>query len=293
MPLHEWAGDFGWGYDGVNLFAPTHAYGTPDDARRFVDAAHGLGLGVILDVVYNHCGPAGCALRQFADTYPTERYGGEWGPSTDFDGPGTEGVREYVAANAAYWIDELHCDGLRLDATQSIHDHSGRYPEHVIARIAREARQAAARRILLSSREQTGNAAGPKKLGLDASERRRTTARWWPPAGGAGLLHRDADAAGLIARSAGATSIRDSGTAGRSTGGAHRPSTSPRPPSSPTWRTDQIANSFVERAPSCSPGTPARHDPGCVARSRDAAPLHGPGVGRLHAVPLLRGPRRS
>ena len=140
MPIHEFPGRFGWGYDGVDLWAPAHIYGTPDDFRAFVDAAHSHGLGVILDVVYNHLGPDGCYLSKFASTYFTNRYETDWGDAVNFDGDGAEGVRELFAENAAYWIDEFHLDGLRLDATQSIHDAS---EEHILALITRRAREAA------------------------------------------------------------------------------------------------------------------------------------------------------
>ncbi len=99
-------------------------YGTPDDFRRFVDAAHATGLGVILDVVYNHLGPAGNYLRMFSPAYFTDRYENEWGESINFDGDDAGPVREFFICNAGYWIDEFHLDGLRLDATQSIHDRS-------------------------------------------------------------------------------------------------------------------------------------------------------------------------
>jgi maltooligosyltrehalose trehalohydrolase len=128
MPLADFAGRFGWGYDGVNLFAPTRLYGSPDDFRAFVDAAHGLELGVILDVVYNHFGPEGNHLREFASAYIGERPS-EWGDAPNFDGPSSAGVREYVVSNARYWIEEFHLDGLRLDATQQIFDSS---PRHII-----------------------------------------------------------------------------------------------------------------------------------------------------------------
>ncbi len=88
MPLAEFPGRFGWGYDGVFPYAPTHLYGTPDDFRAFVDRAHRLGLGVILDVVYNHLGPDGCVLRAYAEEYFTKQYENEWGEALNFDGPG-------------------------------------------------------------------------------------------------------------------------------------------------------------------------------------------------------------
>ena len=124
MPIADFPGRFGWGYDGVNLFAPTRLYGSPDDFRRFVDAAHALNLGVLLDVVYNHFGPDGNFLGQFSKDYFSERYKNEWGDALNFDGPNAEPVREFFLSNAAYWIDEFHLDGLRLDATQQIFDAS-------------------------------------------------------------------------------------------------------------------------------------------------------------------------
>jgi maltooligosyltrehalose trehalohydrolase len=146
MPVAEFPGHFGWGYDGVDLFAPTRLYGEPDDFRRFVDRAHGAGLGVLLDVVYNHFGPDGCYLREFSPAWFSERHRSEWGDAINFDGADAAPVREFVVANAGYWIDEFHLDGLRLDATQSIHDAS---PEHVLVAIARRAREAAGARTVL------------------------------------------------------------------------------------------------------------------------------------------------
>jgi maltooligosyltrehalose trehalohydrolase len=147
MPVAEFPGRFGWGYDGVFPFAPTRLYGEPDDFRRFVDRAHALGLGVILDVVYNHLGPDGCVLREFAQEYFTKKYDNEWGDALNFDGEHSAPVRELFRSNAAYWIHEFHLDGLRLDATQSIHDAS---PTHLLAEISRATRDAAGtRRILL------------------------------------------------------------------------------------------------------------------------------------------------
>jgi len=140
MPVADFPGRFGWGYDGVDLFAPTRLYGRPCDLRRFVDRAHGLGLAVILDVVYNHIGPDGNYLKSFAPAYFTDRYANEWGEALNFDGPDSTAVREFFVANAGYWIDEYHFDGLRLDATQQIFDSSS---DHVLAVIARRVREAA------------------------------------------------------------------------------------------------------------------------------------------------------
>jgi maltooligosyltrehalose trehalohydrolase len=146
MPVAEFAGRFGWGYDGVDLFAPTRLYGRPDDFRRFVDRAHALGLGVILDVVYNHLGPDGCYLGVFADRYFSDRHRTDWGQALNFDGPDAGPVREFVIANASCWIDEFHLDGLRFDATQDIHDDS---PEHILAAIGRVAHAVAGRRSIV------------------------------------------------------------------------------------------------------------------------------------------------
>src|SRR6185437_15067562 len=145
MPLSDFAGNFGWGYDGVDLFAPTRLYGAPDDFRRFVDRAHALGMGVILDVVYNHIGPDGNYLKEFSADYFTDRYKNEWGEALNFDGKNSEPVREFFISNAGYWIDEFHLDGLRLDATQQIFDSS---KEHVLAAIARRTHEAADGRLI-------------------------------------------------------------------------------------------------------------------------------------------------
>ena len=140
MPVAEFAGSFGWGYDGVDLFAPTRIYGNPDDFRAFVDAAHRCGMGVLLDVVYNHVGPDGNYLTKFSDGYFTADHKTDWGEAINFYGPHSAPVREFYAANAAYWIKEFHLDGLRLDATQNVYDKS---KDHILAEINRSARKAA------------------------------------------------------------------------------------------------------------------------------------------------------
>jgi maltooligosyltrehalose trehalohydrolase len=171
MPVNEFAGDFGWGYDGVNLFAPTRLYGAPDDLKRFIEAAHAVGIGVILDVVYNHFGSEGNFLDSFTGDYFTDRYENEWGKAINFDGRNCSGVREFFTANAAYWIEEYHFDGLRLDATQALVDKSD---EHIIASIAKAARRAAgARSIVLIAENEPQQAALARPLeaggyGLDA-----------------------------------------------------------------------------------------------------------------------------
>ena len=146
MPVCEFPGRFGWGYDGVLPFAPTRLYGRPDDFRAFVNRAHELRLAVILDVVYNHFGPEDCVFSRYAKAYFTDVYENEWGDALNFDGEGSPAVREFFVSNARYWIEEYHLDGLRLDATQSIHDAS---PVHLIAEIASAVRAAGAGRQTL------------------------------------------------------------------------------------------------------------------------------------------------
>jgi maltooligosyltrehalose trehalohydrolase len=146
MPIADFPGRFGWGYDGVNLFAPTRLYGTPDDLRAFIDRAHALGLGVILDVVYNHFGPDGNYLGQYSDDYLNREAENEWGDAINFDGKNSGPVREFFITNGRYWTEEFHFDGFRFDATQSIHDRSD---EYVVGAIGRAARAAAGRRSLV------------------------------------------------------------------------------------------------------------------------------------------------
>lgn len=143
MPVSEFPGEFGWGYDGVCLFAPENVYGHPNDLKAFIDHAHSIGMAVILDVVYNHLGPDGNYLRPFTDDYFTHRYTTEWGDAINYDGEGAEGSREFFIANAGYWIEEYHFDGLRLDATQSIYDSS---EKHILMEIGQEVRRRAPNR---------------------------------------------------------------------------------------------------------------------------------------------------
>jgi maltooligosyltrehalose trehalohydrolase len=144
MPVAEFPGRFGWGYDGVSLFAPSHLYGTPDDLRAFVDAAHAHGIGVILDVVYNHLGPDGNYLKEFSKHY--FKGNTEWGEALNFDGEHSAPVREFFTANAAYWAREFHFDGLRLDATQQIFDSS---KPHILSEIVASVRSEAQGRSTL------------------------------------------------------------------------------------------------------------------------------------------------
>jgi maltooligosyltrehalose trehalohydrolase len=145
MPVADFPGKFGWGYDGVNHFAPTRLYGTPDDMRRFVDQAHSLGLGVILDLVYNHFGPEGNYQERYAHDYysPEES---NWGKAINFDGKHCEPVREFFVTNGRYWIEEFHIDALRFDSTHSMMDAS---KSQILGEITDAARKAAGKRTVL------------------------------------------------------------------------------------------------------------------------------------------------
>ncbi|MBK8174986.1 MAG: malto-oligosyltrehalose trehalohydrolase [Rhodospirillales bacterium] len=147
MPVADFAGTFGWGYDGVNLFAPTHLYGGPDDFRAFVDAAHRHNVSVVLDVVYNHFGPVGNFVSRFSADYFSNKHDTDWGTAINFDGEHSGPVREFYVANAEHWIAEYHLDGLRLDATQNIYDFDEQH-EHILAAVTRQARKVAPGRAI-------------------------------------------------------------------------------------------------------------------------------------------------
>ena len=123
MPVADFPGAHNWGYDGVALYAPARAYGGGRGLKRLVDAAHTAGLAVLLDVVYNHLGPSGNYLREYAQHYFTDRHHTPWGAALNFDGPGSAAVRTFFIENALSWAQEYHLDGLRLDATQEIIRH--------------------------------------------------------------------------------------------------------------------------------------------------------------------------
>jgi len=151
MPVAEAAGSRNWGYDGVDLFAPSHHYGTPDDLRRLVNAAHRRGLGVILDVVYNHVGPDGAYLSTFSSQYFTDRHPSPWGAGVNLDGDGSEQVRAFLIDNALHWIHEYHVDGLRLDATHALVDDSD---THFLAELADRVRASATRPVVLIAEDE-------------------------------------------------------------------------------------------------------------------------------------------
>ncbi|PYL03806.1 MAG: malto-oligosyltrehalose trehalohydrolase, partial [Verrucomicrobia bacterium] len=167
MPVAEFPGKFGWGYDGVDLFAPSHLYGTPNDLRTFIDRAHSLGLGVIVDVVYNHFGPDGNYLGVFSDDYLVREKENEWGDAINFDGTNSGPVREFFITNGRYWIEEFHFDGFRFDATHAIRDQSA---EYIIGAVGRAARAAAGSRsiILIAENDfQDAKMARPRGAGGD------------------------------------------------------------------------------------------------------------------------------
>ncbi len=137
MPVAEFPGKRNWGYDGVYPYAPSLNYGGVDGLKHLVDCAHQCGLGVLLDVVYNHLGPSGNYLRAYSDLYFTDRYRTPWGEAMNYDGPGSRWVRHFVVQNACYWLNEYHIDGLRLDATHAIYDSS---PKNILQEIADAAR---------------------------------------------------------------------------------------------------------------------------------------------------------
>ena len=141
MPVNAFPGRQGWGYDGVSLFAVHDPYGGPAAMRRFVDACHARGLGVVLDVVYNHLGPSGNYLGEFGP-YFTDRYQTPWGSAPNLDGWGSDEVRRFFLDNAAMWMRDYHVDGLRLDAVHAIVDTSA---VHLLEELAEETEALAAR----------------------------------------------------------------------------------------------------------------------------------------------------
>ena len=124
MPIADFPGARSWGYDGVLPYAPDAAYGRPEDLKSLIAAAHRRGLAVMLDVVYNHFGPEGNYLHQYAPGFFTDRHRTPWGSAINFDGPGSATVRDFFIHNALYWLEEYHFDGLRFDAVHAIADDS-------------------------------------------------------------------------------------------------------------------------------------------------------------------------
>jgi maltooligosyltrehalose trehalohydrolase len=156
MPVADFPGSRNWGYDAVCLFAPSRAYGHPDDLRRLVDRAHHLGLAVMFDVVYNHLGPEGAYLPEFNKDYFTSQHSTPWGRGVNLDGPSSPMVRRFIVDNAAHWINEYHADGLRLDATHAlVEDHDG----SILREIATHARASTTRRVFIDAEDHRNLAA--------------------------------------------------------------------------------------------------------------------------------------
>ena len=132
MPVAEVPGNRNWGYDGASLYAPQSSYGGPTGLKKLVDACHQHGLAVVLDVVYNHLGPEGNYLPEFAPCF-TDAHHTPWGKAINFDGPGSDGIRRFIIDNALYWLTEYHVDALRLDAIHGIYDFGAR---HVLDELA-------------------------------------------------------------------------------------------------------------------------------------------------------------
>ncbi|HVV81569.1 MAG TPA: malto-oligosyltrehalose trehalohydrolase [Kofleriaceae bacterium] len=161
LPVAAFGGRHGWGYDGVAHYAPHAAYGTPDELRALVDAAHGLGLAVLLDVVYNHFGPAGNVLRRYSPAYFTRDFQNAWGEAPDYRVPE---MRAYAVDNVGYWLDAFRLDGLRFDAVHAIADPSER---HVVRDLVARAR-ACGRPVTLIAEDERNDPSLVTDVGFDA-----------------------------------------------------------------------------------------------------------------------------
>jgi maltooligosyltrehalose trehalohydrolase len=150
MPVGDFPGARNWGYDGVAIFAPSRAYGRPEDLQALVNAAHQHGIAVILDVVYNHFGPDGAYANAFSPYYFTDRHKSPWGQGVNMDGPHSADVRGFFIANALHWIREYHIDGLRLDATHAIQDDG---PRHFLEELTTTIREAVPRPVLVTAED--------------------------------------------------------------------------------------------------------------------------------------------
>ena len=175
MPIGEFPGSRGWGYDGVLPYAPASAYGSPEDLKSLVCAAHAHGIAVMLDVVYNHFGPEGNFLHLYAPQFFTDRHSTPWGAAMSFEGAQSRAVRDFFVHNALYWLEEYHLDGLRFDAVHAIFD--GTEP-HILTEIAHAAREGPGRER-------------PVYLVL---ENLKNEARWLGPPGGSGRAGHSFDA---------------------------------------------------------------------------------------------------
>ena len=174
MPVGDFAGARGWGYDGVLPFAPDASYGEPAALKQLVMAAHRHGLMVLLDVVYNHFGPVGNYLHRYAPQFFTSRHRTPWGQAINFDGDGSRVVRDFFIDNALYWLEEFHFDGLRLDAVNTIHDDS---TQHFLDELAKTVRDRCAGRHVHLILENDDNATSFLSRGANGAVR-GYTAQW-------------------------------------------------------------------------------------------------------------------
>jgi maltooligosyltrehalose trehalohydrolase len=163
MPLGDFSGDRNWGYDGVAIFAPARCYGTPDDLRRLVDAAHQHGLAVCVDVVYNHLGPDGAYANAFSPYYFSDRHNSPWGRGVNLDGRHSRAVRDFFIQNALHWVLEYHVDALRLDATHALQDEGRR---HFLEELTSTVRERAGRSVMFVA-EDHRNLAGMLRPACD------------------------------------------------------------------------------------------------------------------------------
>jgi maltooligosyltrehalose trehalohydrolase len=174
MPIGDFPGTRNWGYDGVFWYAPESTYGRPEHLQAFVDAAHGHGLMVFLDVVYNHFGPEGNYLGVYAPAFFTERHHTPWGAAINYDGRDSSAVRDFAIENALYWLGEIRFDGLRLDAVHTIRDDS---PRHLLDELAERVRGAFPDRQVHLILENEENEA--RRLGRNAERQpAHYTAQW-------------------------------------------------------------------------------------------------------------------
>ena len=174
MPVAEFPGRHGWGYDGVYISAAHSAYGGPLGLQRLVDAAHAEGLAVILDVVHNHLGASGVKAMEAFGPYLTDKHSTPWGKAINLDDARSDPVREWICQSAEHWIRDFHVDGLRLDAVHALRDSN---PEHIVAAIARRVHAANPRALVIAEsglNDPKVDAAG--RLGL-----RRRLGRRLPP----------------------------------------------------------------------------------------------------------------
>ncbi len=303
MPVADFPGDRNWGYDGVALFAPARCYGTPDDLRAMVDAAHHAGLAVHLDVVYNHFGPDGAYQGTFSPQYVSRTHKTPWGETLNFDGPGSAPVRAYVAENAVRWVREYHLDGLRLDATHAIVDGSRPTIVAEISTAVHEAVPPSQRQVQVIAEDARNLRCMVEPVadggwGADAvwsddfhHQMRRAMAGdrdgYFADFGGTTAEIAATDAAGMVLSRAARALLRR--------GARHRPArhplrevrllpAEPRPGGQP--RAGRPA------APGHRPGRLARRLHAAAAAAGDAAPLHGTGMGCEHPLPLLHRPQR-